>query len=82
MVEVRYSKSARLALKRSHKGRLIKAKIDAFAIQPDLEHPNVTRLKGMTEYRLRVQDWRVIFAVDGDVLIIRDIGPRWSIYDG
>jgi mRNA interferase RelE/StbE len=80
-VEVRYSKSARLALRRSHKRRLIKAKIDAFALDPDVNHPNVTRLNGLTEYRLRVQDWRVIFAMDGDVLIIRDIGPRGSIYD-
>lgn len=61
---------------------MIKDKIDAFAKQPDLNHPNVMRLKGLTEYRLRVQDWRVIFAIDGDVLIIRDIGPRGSIYDG
>jgi len=81
-VEVRYSKSARLALRRSHKWKLIKDKIDAFAAQPDLSHPNVTRLKGMDEYRMRVQDWRVIFMIEDDVLVIRDIGPRGSIYDG
>jgi mRNA interferase RelE/StbE len=81
-VEIRYSKSASAALLRSNKSRLIREKIAAFAAEPDLLHPNVTRLKGQPEYRLRVQDWRVIFAIEGDLLIIRDIGPRGSVYEG
>jgi mRNA interferase RelE/StbE len=81
-VQVRYSKAAQTALFRSHKRALIRAKIEAFATEPDLGGPNVTRLKGREEYRLRVQDWRVIFVIDEDYLTVRDIGPRGSIYDG
>lgn len=81
-MEIRYSKSASATLLRSNKSKLIRDKISAFGAKPDLFHPNVTRLKGQPGYRLRVQDWRVIFVIEGDTLIIRDIGPRGSIYEG
>ncbi len=46
--------------------------------------PNVTPLKGRPGYRLRVGDWRVVYELDhaGRRLIVLDIGPRGSIYDG
>lgn len=80
-MEVRYSKTALAKLLRSNKSKLIRDKIEAFAATPDLTHPNVAKLKGQPEYRLRVQDWRVIFLIEDDVLIVRDIGPRGAIYN-
>ncbi len=66
---------------RSNKRALIESKINALADDPVLTGPNVTKLVGRDEYRLRVQDWRVIFQIDGTILAIEQIGPRGSIYE-
>lgn len=81
-MEIRYSKHALKALLRSNKRRLIEQKINELATRPLAGNPNVTKLVGREEYRLRVQDWRVIFSVDGSILAIERIGPRSSIYEG
>jgi len=79
-VEVRYSRSASKALLRSHKRELIREKILWLATTfPDLGS-NAIRLKGRSDFRLRVQDWRVIFRVEDGVLWVDDIGPRGAIY--
>lgn len=31
--------------------------------------------------RLRVQDWRIIFLVTEETILIRDIAPRSSVYE-
>lgn len=81
-MEVRFSKSAVRALLRSDKRELLKRKIEELAAEPLALSANITRLQGRPEYRLRVQDWRVIFRLDADVLWIDDVGPRGSIYRG
>jgi mRNA interferase RelE/StbE len=79
-VEIRFSKSALKALLRSDKRELIREKIDELAAEPLALSVNVKNLKGRPERRLRVQDWRVIFRIEDDVLWIDEIGPRGSIY--
>lgn len=79
-MKVHYSMSAQLALRRSEKRELIRQKIEQLAIDPESLASNVKRLHGRKESRLRVQDWRVIFRIEGDVLHVREIGPRGSIY--
>jgi len=37
--------------------------------------------KAETAYRLRMGDYRVLFDVEGDVIVIRRIGDRKNIYD-
>ena len=81
-MEIRFSKSALKALLRSDKRELIREKIDELASEPLALSANIKKLKGRPEYRLRVQDWRVIFRIEDDVLWIDDIGPRGSIYEG
>jgi mRNA interferase RelE/StbE len=81
-VEIRYAKSARQALMRSNKRDLIVEKIGLLATDPAALANNVTQLKGRPEWRLRVQDWRVIFVREGDTLLIRDIAPRGAAYEG
>ena len=79
-MRIRYSKTAQGALLRSHKRDLIRRKIEAFAESADFSVPNVSRLKGQPEFRLRVQDWRVLFQIDEDEMTVIDIAPRGSAY--
>jgi mRNA interferase RelE/StbE len=79
-MEIRFSRTALKALRKSDKAALIRAKIGELAADPDSLANNVTPLTGRPESRLRVQNWRVIFRVEDDVLWIDDIGPRGSVY--
>jgi mRNA interferase RelE/StbE len=79
-MEIRFSKSALKALLRSNKAALIRRKIDELGADPLSQGANVKRLTGRPEYRLRVQDWRVIFRLEEGVLWIDDIGPRGAVY--
>jgi mRNA interferase RelE/StbE len=79
-VEICFSRSAARALLRSDKRVLIRGKIEELAADPASLAANVKKLKGRSEYRLRVQDWRIIFRIEDDVLWIDDIGPRGSVY--
>lgn len=51
------------------------------AAQPQSLSGNVVRLRGRSDFRLRVQDWRIIFRIEGDILLIDEIEPRGSIYE-
>jgi mRNA interferase RelE/StbE len=70
-----------MALLRCNKRQLVRAKIDAYAEDPLALSQNVTKLQGRDEYRLRVQDWRIVFRLDDDVMFIDDIAPRGSVYE-
>ena len=75
------SKSAGRALRRSNKRDLIAQKIKELAAEPGSLSGNVSRLRGQSGFRLRVQDWRVIFRIEGNLLFIDEIEPRGSIYE-
>jgi mRNA interferase RelE/StbE len=80
-VQIRFSKSALRALARSNKRQLIREKIDDLGRDPLSVSANVIRLQGRPEYRLRVQDWRIIFRIEDQILWIDDIAPRGSAYE-
>lgn len=80
-MEIRFSKSAMRALIRSNKRQLIPQKIDELAVEPLIQSANIIRLQGRPEYRLRVQDWCVIFRIEDDILWVDDIAPRGSVYE-
>jgi mRNA interferase RelE/StbE len=42
---------------------------------------DVKRLKGHAGARLRVGDWRIIFYVESDTIIVTAVGHRREIYD-
>ena len=65
---------------RSDKRALLRQKIDELAAEPLALAANVKKLHGRPEYRLRVQDWRIIFRIEDDVLLIDDVAPRGSVY--
>ena len=79
-MEIRFSKTALKALRKSGKAELILAKIEELTANPGEGCKNVSRLVGRPESRLRVQDWRVIFRVEDGEMLIDDIGPRGSVY--
>jgi mRNA interferase RelE/StbE len=80
-VQIRYSHAAAKALRRSDKRDLIRAKIDQLAFDPPSVGANVIRLTGRDDFRLRVQNWRVVFRIEDDVLLIDQIQPRGSAYE-
>lgn len=65
---------------RSH----IVGKIVQYADAPAAQANNVKRLTGSPFHRLRVGDYRVIFALDGDVATVMTVirvRPRREAYD-
>jgi mRNA interferase RelE/StbE len=80
-VEIRFSKTAARSLLRSSKRSLIREKIGELAREPLAFAANVKRLKGRAEYRLRIQDWRVIFRIEDEILWIDDVAPRGRAYE-
>ena len=83
MKRITFTKSAIRTLSRmpANTATLIRSKIELYATDPAALANNVTKLQGREGYRLRVNDWRVIFDEDGTVLAILAIGPRGGIYD-
>lgn len=61
--------------------RLIRDKLRLYAADPAALSNNVKALRGEGQrYRLRVGDWRAVFTIEADRIIIHDVGPRGSIY--
>ena len=62
--------------------RQIRDKLRLLAENPHAPNNNATKLQGRSGYRLRVGDWRVIYdIVDNELIIlVLDIGPRGGIY--
>ena len=59
----------------------IRARLGELAENP-FAVPNVKKLTGHPGYRLRVGDWRVLYLVERDVLVIYviEVGHRKEIY--
>jgi mRNA interferase RelE/StbE len=59
--------------------RLIGAKLDR--AQQDLTG-DVKKLKGFkNKYRLRAGNYRVLFELEGDVIVVYNVGDRKDIYE-
>ena len=84
MFEVVISKSARRCLTRmpAKTAQIIRGEIAAVAADPLAQHTNVTPLRGIEGFRLRVGDWRVLYQLDvpAQVLRITNILPRGGAY--
>ena len=84
MYRIEYRREAARALLRMPRNQalLIREKIDALAVDPYAPNNNVKALVGLSAYRLRVGDWRVIYEIDDDtvtILVLR-IASRGTIY--
>jgi mRNA interferase RelE/StbE len=61
----------------------IVAKIKEVAADPYAPNNNLTKLQGRdAAYRLRVGDWRVIYELYDErlVMVILEVGPRGGVY--
>ena len=81
--KVELKRSAAKALKKIPKSdqRRIRDKIDS--LSEDLPEPATTKMKGDNPfYRIRVGDYRIIYEIDGDILVIMvlKIGHRQEVY--
>lgn len=85
MYRIEYLKRADKALSKMPRNvrALVVAKIDELARDPFAPNNNVRKLAGTAGFRLRVQDWRVIYRVLDDrlVLLVVRIGPRGEVYE-
>lgn len=85
MHSVEYSREAAKVLAKMPRDlrALMLSKIEDLARDPFAPNNNVRRLTGRPEFRLRVQDWRVIYRVLDDrvVLLVVKIGPRGQVYE-
>jgi mRNA interferase RelE/StbE len=85
MYTVVFTKQALRILRRLPRNiaELIRAKITEIAQAPYATHNNVTKLVGRPGYRLRVGDWRVIYELQNEqvVLLVLKVGPRGEVYE-
>lgn len=76
-MEIRYSKQSLKHLAKLHKPKREQI-LSAIQLLPA---GNVKKMKGYdTLFRLRVNDYRVIFSENGDIIMIEKIGSRGDIY--
>jgi len=84
MFSIEYSKTARKALKNMPRNaaRLVMEKIEALAADPMAPNNNIKKLTNHPGYRLRVGDWRVVYTIHEQALLIAivRIAPRGDVY--
>jgi len=62
---------------------LILDKLNKLTANPSASNNNLKRLKGSNDFRMRVGDWRVVYTVENDRLVITvvRVAPRGGVYD-
>lgn len=62
--------------------KTIREKLEAIAADPYTEHPNAKKLQGREGFRLRVGDWRVIYEIQNDrlVILVLKVASRGEVY--
>lgn len=85
MYTVVFTKQALRVLRRLPRNvaELLRGKITEIAQALYTTHNNVTKLVGRPGYRLRVVDWRVLYELQNEqvVLLVLKIGPRSEVYE-
>ncbi len=61
---------------------LVRQKLELLAQDPFAKRNSATRLQGREGYRLRVGDWRVIYEIDQQeiVILVLKVAPRREVY--
>jgi mRNA interferase RelE/StbE len=81
---LRFAKEAQKTLLRLPKNTsaLIRQKLEQLALDPYASNPNALKLQDRPGYRLRIGDWRVIYEIDNDelVILVLAIAQRGEVY--
>ena len=84
MYKINYSKEATKSLLRMPRNmaKLIREKLEMIAADPYADHPNAKKLQGREGYRLRVGDWRVIYTIQNEqlMIIVLKVASRGEVY--
>ncbi|OGO17254.1 MAG: hypothetical protein A2Z14_08635 [Chloroflexi bacterium RBG_16_48_8] len=84
MHKILFTKQAHKTLQRMPRSTAqhIRQKIELLARDPYAPSPNVRKLKGQPGHRLRVGDWRIIYEIRKDelIILILKIAPRGEVY--
>lgn len=84
MYKLKFSKNALKRLQKLSPNLLkrIKTKLDLLAQNPYETNQNVKKLMNRDGYRLRVGDWRIIYEIKKDeiVILVLEIDTRGGIY--
>jgi mRNA interferase RelE/StbE len=84
MYSIDYSKASRKAMKSMPRNtaRLVMEKIESLAVDPYAPNNYVRKLTNHPGYRLRVGDWRVVYLIHEQelVIVVVRIAPRGEVY--
>ncbi len=62
--------------------KLIREKLEIVAANPYADHPNTKKLQGREGYCLRIGDWRVIYKIQSEqlIIIVLKVASRGEVY--
>ena len=82
LYEIEFIKRASNSLKKIDKTDLLRITAAIELMKTDPIPPNARRLSGSTNYRLRVGNFRIIYAFSGKklLILILEIGHRSNVY--
>ena len=84
MFSINFTKTAAKALQKMphNTAKLIREKMELIAANPHANHPNAKKLQNRPGYRLRVGDWRVIYEIQNEqlVILVLKVAPRGEVY--
>ena len=84
MYKILFAKEAQKTLLRLPKNTaaLIRQKLEQLAADPYASHLNALKLQNRSGYRLRIGDWRVIYEIQNNelVILVLKITQRGEVY--
>jgi len=82
--QIIFAKGAQKALLRLPKNMavLVRQKQEQLAVDPYAPNTNAMKLQNRSGYRLRIGDWRVIYEIQNDelVILVLKIAQRGEVY--
>ena len=84
MYKIIFAKGAQKALLRLPKNMavLVRQKLEQLAVDTYAPNTNAMKLQNRSGYRLRIGDWRVIYEIQNDelVILVLKIAQRGEVY--